>query len=104
MTKEEMRDLFKQYSDADEYLKFDRVTISRMSNRPDLNAFMLLADLLADFNTGTQNIIADARHDEITLNVDPDDLARVATPHVILTLVRCGVRYNYNDEAFEMFA
>lgn len=68
---------------------FDRVAL-KPCKRPDLCAFILLDTLLP----GNQDIISASEHDEIYLNIDINELAKVATEQDILTLVRCGVRYD----------
>lgn len=78
---------FKKYEE-DEYLKDSRITEDSVTRRPDIRAFLLLDKLLPD----TRDIISDARHDEIFLDVDLEQLALVATDEDILYLVRCGVR------------
>ena len=45
-----------------------------------------------------------AEHDEFWLNVDCDKLAEVATEQDIITLTRCGVRYDADNDSLAMFA
>jgi hypothetical protein len=71
----------------DEYIKFDRVEGKR-STRPDLHAFLLLAELFP----GDSDMVAAAEHDEIYLDVESDQLAEVATRELVIELTRCGVR------------
>lgn len=72
----------------DEYLKFDRVE-NKLSQRPDLHAFLLLDSLIP----GDRDIVAYAVHDEIFLEIDIDELAESAiTEEQVRDLVRCGVR------------
>lgn len=78
--------LFEEFDD--ESCDFGRVD-KPLAARPDLCAFLLLERLLP----GDGACIVDAaEHDEIWLDVDADELARVATREDIRTLVRCGVR------------
>lgn len=84
MTKEQ----YAKYSDA-EFLKFDRVE-NKLSKRPDLHAFNLLDRLLP----GTGDMVTSAEHDEIWLDIDTEELAKVATEEQIIELIRCGVRYD----------
>jgi hypothetical protein len=56
--------------------------------RPDLNAFLLLDELLP----GQRDLVCAASHDEIWLDVDLKALTKVITDEQILELVRCGVR------------
>lgn len=83
----------------DEYLKFEHM-LNPQSKRPDLCAFILLDRLLPD----TKDIVAAAEHDEIFLGVDVDDVNRVITDDQLLTLVRCGVRYDGSYDCLCMFA
>lgn len=78
---------FEKYEEA-EYLKDERITDECATKRPDIRAFLLLDKLLPD----TRDMISLARHDEIFLDVDLEQLALVATEEDILYLVRCGVR------------
>ena len=87
---------YKKY--ADEYLRFDRVE-NKTSNRPDLHAFMLLDKLMPD----TCDIISNAEHDEIWLNVSPEALGLVASLDQIIELIRCGVRYDGATDCLAMF-
>lgn len=87
-------------SHDDEFLKFDSVQAdSKLSNRPDLCAFLLLDRLVQ----GADDIVSNAEHDEIFLDVDVEALAHVATSDDILTLVRCGVRLDKETESLAMF-
>lgn len=101
MTVEELQDLFKKYSDdGDEFLKFDRVPEDqRVSNRADLNAFLLLDALVPS----THYMVAGATHDEIWLQPDIGDVANAATEDQIVTLIRCGVMLDADEESFAMF-
>jgi len=82
---EKIEDLFRSFED-NEYFKFDRVE-NKLSNRPDLHAFMLLASLFP----GTQDIILSAEHDEVFLSITKKDIESLTEFH-ICELVRCGVR------------
>lgn len=73
---------------SDEYLKFEKVK-NKTSNRADLHAFNLLDRLVP----GKRDMISSAEHDEIWLDVDPEELSRVASEDEIIELIRCGVRY-----------
>lgn len=75
----------------DEYLEFDRVQ-NKTSRRRDIHAFNLLDKLVP----GEGDIVGGARGGEIWLDVDPQDLAAVATDDQIIELIRCGVRYDAN--------
>ena len=82
----------------DEFLKFDRVE-NKLSNRPDLCAFMLLDKLMP----AARDIVSAAEHDEIFLDVDIETLESVATEDDLLTLIRCGVMYDSGFDCFAMF-
>jgi hypothetical protein len=88
---------FQKYID-DEYLEFDRVE-TRLSNRPDLHAFILLDRLVP----GTSDIVSAAEHDEFFLDVDLSSLAEVANEEDIRELVRCGVRISDEYDCLAMF-
>ena len=93
-----VEEMFEKHSD--EYIKFENVPLERkLSNRPDLCAFLLLEKLVPD----TTDIVASAEHDEIFLGVDLDALEKVATEEDIITLIRCGVHYNSEYNALTMF-
>ena len=93
----DLKEVFERLSETD-YIKFDRVK-NPLSSRPDLCAFLFLDKLVA----GTGDIVACSEHDEIWLNVDVDELARLATEEDILTLVRCGVRYDSSVQSLVMY-
>jgi len=94
----DLKEVFDKFED--EYRHFDHVT-DRLSERPDLHAFLLL-DRLLPGKKG--NMVAAAQHDKIWLDTDCERLAEVATEEDILTLVRCGVRYDDDVESLAMFA
>lgn len=81
-----------------EFLKFEKVE-NKTSQRRDLHAFMLLDRLVP----GEKDIVGCAEHDEIWLEVDPEELAKVATEEQIIELIRCGVRYDEDTESLAMF-
>ncbi len=82
----------------DEYLKFERVE-NPLCERPDLCAFLLLHRLVPS----NQDIISATAHDEIYLSVDMDALHEKASDDDLLTLVRCGVRYDSSYDCLAMF-
>lgn len=82
------------------YMNFDAVE-KKLHSRPDLCAFLLLDKLLP--NAGRDMVCA-AEHDEIFLDADCEKLAEVATEEDILTLTRCGVRYDSDTDSLAMFA
>ncbi len=91
-----MADLFKEFET--EFLKFDRIE-TKLSQRPDLHAFLLLDKLVP----GTEDMVSYATYDEINLSVEPKDLAKVATEDQLRDLHRCGVRHNTGFDTLEMF-
>lgn len=88
---ENIKAVFEQFDD--DFLKFDRVE-KKLSNRPDLHAFLLLDRLLP----GDRDMVSAAEHDEIFLDVELDDLAKTGiTEEQVRDLVRCGVRISDFD-------
>lgn len=83
----------------DEYRKFDRVKNKR-SKRADLHAFMLLDELFP--NTKLGKIVTGARHDEIWLGVELEDIDKL-TDDQIIELSRCGVMYDDECDCLSMF-
>ncbi len=81
----------------DEHSKFSRIE-QKLSNRPDLHAFLLLDQLCP----GNRDMVCAATHDVIYLDADTDALAEVITKEQVTDLVRCGVRFC--SEGLEMFA
>ena len=65
----------------------------------DLTAFTLLNRLVP----GAHRMISGAEHDQIWLDVDLDELAKVASEDDIITLIRCGVWLDDEDECLCMF-
>lgn len=99
MTTSELEALFEKYMGSD-YIKFDRVPEERKrSTRPDLHAFLLLDSLVP----GNRDMVSNAEHDEIYLEVKSEELAAVATEENILELVRCGVRFSGEFDCLAMF-
>ena len=94
-TIDEIRKIFEKYED--EYLEFDKI-LAKTSNRKDLHAFNLL-DRLFPSNF---DIVSAAAHDEIWLEVTPEQLG-IATEEQILELIRCGVRYDRSTDSLGMF-
>lgn len=84
----------------DEYLKFERVA-NKLHPRPDICAWLMLDKLVTP---KSRDMVCSAGHDEIWLDVDCDELAKVATEQDIETLVRCGIRYSNEHNALCMFA
>lgn len=93
----DLKATFEKYKD--EYIKFERAE-NKMHSRPDLCAFLLLHKLVP--NDG-RDMVSTAYNDEIHLSTDCDSLAEAATEADILTLVRCGVRYDGGINSLVMF-
>lgn len=88
---------FEQF-DSDHFLEFAHIE-NKLSSRPDLHAFLLLDSLVP----GILDMVGSASHDQIWLEVDPDDLEKVATDDQIKDLVRCGVFYDEETDSLSMF-
>jgi len=86
--------LFEKHDD--EYLKFDRIK-DKFHTRPDMHAFSLLNNLAVS----TANMVSDAEHDKIYLDVNPDDVVEIIPEEQVIDLIRCGVRLD--DSSFCMF-
>ena len=82
-----------------EYLNFDRVE-NKLHSRPDICAFLLLDKLQP---SDGRDMVCAAVYDEIFLDADCDKMAEVATEEDILTLTRCGVRYDTETNGLAMF-
>jgi hypothetical protein len=80
------------------YLKSDAIK-QKTHNPLDIHAFLLLRALVQSHN----NIINEAVHDTIWLDVDTDHLALVITEKQIDELVRCGVMYDPDADSLFMF-
>jgi len=93
----DLQETFAKHSN--EYLQFNSVE-NKLHSRPDICAFILLDKLVP--NEGIDMVSA-AEHDEIFLDTDCDKLSDVATDEDILTLTRCGVRYDSDMESLAMF-
>lgn len=81
-----------------EFLKFDRVQ-NKLSNRPDIHAFLLLEQLVPR----DRDMVSAAEHDEIFLDVTPEELEKAATEDQVVELIRCGVRYDNYHDSLAMF-
>lgn len=93
----DLESVFEKFED--EFLKFNAVE-NRLHRRKDVCAFILLDKLVPGEG---RDIVVSAEHDEIWLDADPERLAEVATEEDILTLVRCGVRYDSTTDSLAMF-
>lgn len=103
MTVDELEAAFDANEDI--HSKFDGVLDDRrLSNRPDLCAFLLLDRLVPRQQPGYRDIVAGAEHDIIYLSVSLEDLAAVATADDVTTLRRCGVFVDTEADSLAMFA
>ena len=89
-------DRWKKYDK--EYLNFKAVE-PKFSSRSDIHAFILLNQLQPD----TTDIIDAAEHDVIFLNIDVDKLMETITTAQLIELIRCGVRYDEENNSLSMF-
>ena len=84
----------------EEYARFDRIE-TKTTQRPDLLALILLDRLLP--RCGEEDIICAAEHDQIWLDVDVERLNEIIADEDLRTLVRCGVRYDEQNDALSLF-
>ena len=87
MTKEEMIQFAKEENEKS--LRFDPIK-SKRSRRADIHAFLLLDELVP----GNDNMVLNAEHDKIWLEVELSELAKVVTKEQIVELVHCGVMFD----------
>ena len=90
-----IKERFDQFED--EFLKFERVE-NKFSNRADVHAFILLDKLVP----GKDDILVDARHDEVFLSIGPEKL-ETASDEQIRDLIRCGIRLDDSEDGLAMF-
>lgn len=83
---------------ADEYIQFDHI-VNPVHPRPDICAFMMLADLVPDQG----DIVSAAEHDKIWLKTNCVKLEEAATENQIVDLIRCGVIYDEEFDGLCMF-
>lgn len=101
MTVDELREIWAKYS-GEQYMQFDEISQhERLSNSPDLHAFILL-DRLAPTKEG-HDLVQHASHDLIILGTDLKILAGNISEEQCVQLMRCGVRLSCEDDYIEMF-
>jgi len=83
----DLQKVFEKFED--EYVEFKKVE-NKLSERPDLHAFLLLDSILPS----DRYIVDASEHDEIYLSVDCEELAKVITEDQVRDLVRAGIRFN----------
>jgi hypothetical protein len=94
----ELISLFDKYSEEVTLCAFDGVK-NKYSNRADLHAFILLDKLMPS----KHDIICSARHQEIFLECEIEELSKVITEEQIKELVACGVSYDSSRCCLYMF-
>lgn len=83
----------------DGYGSFDKIT-TKLSNRKDLHAFILLSKLVQS----DEDIVVSAEHDQIWFGVSVEDLAKsTITEEQALELCCCGVWYDRSSDGLSMF-
>ena len=103
MTTDELIQLFEQITDDGP--KFTDLKNPRV-NRRDLNAFLLLNELVPSEVHGLgygHDMVSCAEHDEIWLHVELEQLAPVITKEQVAELVACGVYLDRDTESLHMF-
>lgn len=78
------------------FLDFDDL-VNKRSNCTEIHAFLLLNELVP-----TDRMICSAEHDQIWLDTNIEELAKVATSEHIEELVRCGVFYDSGIDCLSM--
>ena len=82
----------------DEFLEFEKIE-NPLHPRPDICAFLKLHELCPR----DLDMVSAAEHDQIFLDVSPEELGKVATHEDIVFLNRCGVRYCNETDSLAMF-
>jgi hypothetical protein len=82
----------------DEYGQFGRIK-DKLHPSPDVCAFLLLYKLAP----WEGDMVTSAEHDETWLAASPEELAENASEDDILTLVRCGIRFDEDLDSLAMF-
>ncbi len=93
----DLSEMFDKYHD-DEFLEFERIE-KPLHRRLDMCAFLILDSLIP----GDGDIVGNASHDEIFLDVDIEELAKVITEEQVRDLIRCGVVFNNLYDCLSMF-
>lgn len=106
MTTEQLIELFKQ---ADEVMDIEVPAEFRVASRNDINAFILLDKLLPHTpsvhgnHTYYGDMVSCAEHDEIWLDVELEELAKVITETQVRVLSALGVHLDSHNESLHMF-
>jgi hypothetical protein len=102
MDMETMISYFAKYEKSD-YLSFSLVDV-RTSNRPDVHAVFLLEYLMPITSVlEPPTLLSQGSNGEILINVTPSDLLNKITEDDIISLVRSGVSYNVENDAFYLY-
>ena len=96
----DLEKIFAKYKD--EFLKFDRVQTPKHPRR-DISAFILLHELAPPVDTIYDSIISSAEYHQIWFYVDINTVAKNAKEDQILTLIRCGVIFDTENNEFSMY-
>lgn len=95
----DIKDRFERFSD--DYLDFKNISpANKLSDRPDLCAFLILDKLVP----GKQDIVDSAEHDEFYLSISPETFIELVNDGQLRDLVRCGLRYDSSTESLCFFA
>jgi hypothetical protein len=92
------KDIYAREMDG-KYSTFENGVKNKLSPRPDMHAFILLDKLFPN----KIDMVSAAEHDQIWLDVDPEDLSKVATEEQMIELVRCGVMYDIHTDSLSMY-
>ena len=84
----------------DEFLEFKKI-VDPKHIRPDLCAFLMLSEILP--SKFGHDMVCSAEHDQIWLDVDCEELAKVIAEAQFVDLMRCGVMYDDDTESLSMF-
>ena len=97
----EMSAAFEKYDD--EASQFENVN-KKLSQRPDMNGFMLIESILPRAMFG-EGMIEDTGHDgKIWLGINVHSLARVITEEIVHDLVCSGIFFDKQEEALYIIA
>lgn len=84
-----------------ESFKFERIEYKRSRYR-EVHALLLIEEITKDvpIEKGITWAFSNACHDEVWLEIEPEQLAKYALDHHILELVRCGLQYDDSMPGF----
>jgi len=90
-----MQELFTKHDH--EFVEFKRIKNALHPSR-DFNGMFLLSSLNKDHKSSKEKLISWAESDVIGFNVDVDTIAKNITEEQIITLIRCGVLFDIDEE------